>query len=354
MLIGILTFHWATNYGAVLQAYALQTAIRKHGAEAIIIDYYPKRLKPGFAGCFCTRHPTKIPENILHFIKEKKIERFRRDKLITTEYCEDSRQINKLQYSFDCYISGRAPLWHEGFTRAGSNRMNFVYFLDFVPADRIIASYAASFGAAEYPDDLLEGVKKNLERFDFLSLRESGGLALVQALGLENACLVPDPTLLLEKSDYEPLIKRQKSSGNYAFSYMLHGKENDARELLEAIRAKKVNIISSSVDGITDWLSHIYYSDIVITNSYHGIVFSIIFEKPFVAILIDKSGMNDRIITLLNRLGLQDRIYCGDTSVISRSIAWDSVLTKLRAFRDDGELYIGKILSYKKESKNEG
>lgn len=355
MLIGILTFHWATNYGAVLQTYALQTALRKYGAQATVIDYYPKRLKPSFAGCFYTRHQKKIKKNILQYIKEKRIERFRRSRLHRTAYCRDSRKINELENNFDCYICGSDQVWNEWFVRKGNKRTDFVYFLDFVPADKIIASYAASFGTAEYPADLLPEVRKNLERFDFLSLRENSGLELVRTLGFENACLVPDPTLLLEKDDYKQLINRNEPKRRrYAFSYILHDRENDAKALLEAISENNIDIRSCAAGGISDWLSCIYYSDIVITNSFHGIVFSIIFEKPFVAILIKKSGMNDRIITLLSRLGLENRIYRGDASVISENIDWNIVAPKLEAFRNEGKRYIQRILSYKKEQKNEG
>ena len=100
--------------------------------------------------------------------------------------------------------------------------------------------------------------------------------------------------------------------------------------------------------GVETWLGRIHNSEVVITNSFHGMVFSILFEKPFAAILIKNSGMNDRIITLLSALGLENRIFDGDLKILNEKIDWESVRVKLDSYRKIGYDYLSKILNHKK------
>ena len=167
-------------------------------------------------------------------------------------------------------------------------------------------------------------------------------------MGLSLYGVVPDPTLLLNKEDYEKLIIHCGEK-NYAYVYMLHSKEKDAHKIVEHLKKIGKNILFADTESIEQWLTNIYYSDVVITNSFHGIVFSIIFERLFVAVLIEGSGMNDRILTLLGKLGLENRIYSGSNDIINKPINWNCVKERLDNFRQIGYDYTEKILNCKKE-----
>ncbi len=348
MKIGIMTFHWATNYGAVMQAYALSEYLTRNGADVRIIDYYPYRLKTNKLNAFRTRHLSHVPQRLRTVEKEKNIEAFRRKYLRRTKYYSSNRKLQKENFAFDCFICGSDQIWNESFLSGGERKKTYSYLLNFAPANKIIASYAASFGVTKYKENLKKHLKKYLKRFDFVSVRENSGLDILNGIGINNACVVPDPTLLLKKSDYEKLLSENIYTEKYTFVYLLHGKMNNAADVIEYSQQQGNKTIKCGNVGIEDWLTRIYYAEHVITNSFHGIVFAIIFQKPFTAILIKGSGMNDRISTLLDTVGLTNQIYRGDTAVFNNKIDWDMVSHKLEQYREIGYDYIKNILSYQK------
>ncbi len=350
MKIGIITFHWAANYGAVLQAYALCEYLQDLGHDAEIINFYPPRYKKNIFRAIMTKHLKLIPKRIKEIPKEQEIEKFRTAYLRRSEYYSGNKKLKQKQPIYDCYICGSDQIWNMSFLRYGERRKTYTYFLDFAPKEKILASYAASFGTEIYADDLHDDIKKYLKRLDFVSVREKTGLDIVNGLGIYNACVVPDPTLLLPKQCYEKFLQNKDPKTEYAYSYMLHGRERDADILFKQLKKSGIDIVYSSNGGIENWLTEIYCSKIVITNSFHGVVFSIIFEKPFVAVLIEGSGMNDRILTLLHKLGLEDRIFNGDISIIHKAINWQTALQKLNQYRESGIDFLNKVLSYKKDA----
>lgn len=351
MKIGVLTFHWATNYGAVLQAYALCKYLSDLGHEVKIIDYYPTRYKKNVIRAFFTRHIKLIPTRLKDIKKEKQIEKFRINNFDRTKHYSSFCNLEKQTQQFDCYICGSDQIWNMSFLKHGEGKKTYTYFLGFVHDEKIIASYAASFGTEYIPDDLKEDITKLLQRFDFISVRERTGLKIVNELGFYNACIVPDPTILLRRKEYEQFIKHYKKEKNYAFAYILHRREKDAIKIYQYLKKRDIAIVHCNNSGVYEWLTEIYNSKMVITNSFHGIVFSILFEKPFVAILIEGSGMNDRIITLLDEVGLSNRIFNGNIDIINEKINWRNVTEKIDNYRQIGISYIDQILSYKKDIK---
>lgn len=351
MKIGILTFHWSTNYGAVLQTYALKKACEKYNTEVSVINYYPKHYKKRFVKIFLTRHLSVVKNRLIELPKEKNIEKFRAKYFNRTRYYESNAELRECLPQFDCYISGSDQIWNMSFTEFGEKKKTFTYFLDFVPDDKIIAAYAASFGTEKCKEDLRDDIADKLRRYDFISLRESTGVEIVKNLGIKQSSLVPDPTLLLKQEDYIKLTDDCVKKGKYAFLYILHNRKKDARELIKAAKDIDCKIISSTKEEVEEWLGNIRNAEIVITNSFHGVVFSIVFEVPFVALLIrgSGSGMNDRIITLLEKLGLEDRIYRGDTGIIQKPIEWENVREKLSLYRNCGYEYLDEILNVNKK-----
>ena len=258
--------------------------------------------------------------------------------------------LKKAKFDYDCYISGSDQVWNTSFLKGGERKKTYSYFLDFAPDDKILASYAASFGVTKFPEDLKKDLEKSLKRFDIVSVREKTGLDIVKDAGANEAFLVPDPTLLLKKEDYEKFVKDSKTEKGYTFLYMLGNHKKDAGEVLTYAEEKGLKTVECEGVGIEDWLSEIYHSDLVVTNSFHGTVFSILFEKPFVSLLIEGSGMNDRLTTLLEKLELSDRIYKGETKIIDEEIDWQKVNENLNVLRKSGYEYLERIMDLEEKS----
>lgn len=348
MKIGILTFHWASNYGAVLQAYALQKFLEQMGNDVEIIDYYPSRYKKNLLYLFSSKRIRRVPEHLLEIRKERKIVPFRDEMLKKTSYYPSNNALKKAEFNYDCVICGSDQIWNESFLQCGEGKKTCTYFLDFVKSGVVKASYAASFGTVQYAEELKNDLKRMLHDFDFISVREYTGLDILKDVGIDHTCVTPDPTLLLDPACYMQHVTPDHNEKN-AFVYMLHEKKRDAIPLVHYAKKSDFAIRECGIIGIRQWLSAIFNSDLVITNSFHGVVFSVLFHRPFVAILIDGSGMNDRIVTLLNKLGLQERIFNGDTSIIDKEINWNDIDIKLADYRHEGYEYIMQVLNFNKK-----
>ena len=242
--------------------------------------------------------------------------------------------------------------------------------LDFADIGKPRIAYAASFGTKEWREDQ-EAARAGafLRKFDKISVREESGVALVKALsGRTDAQCLLDPTLLQPADFYREVMARQQGAriedaSPYIFRYMLE-EFDDARPSQKAFdivrscvgisRIKTDRIPVSGVLGplcrlldvtakilIPDWLSKIAHADFVFTNSFHGTVFAVLFHRPFVSLLLrgKMSGMNERSLSLLAKLGLSERaVYADETekieSVVNRPIQWEKVEERLKRLRN--------------------
>ena len=158
--IGIMTFHWATNYGAVLQAWALQHFLDEHHYNAEIIDYRPKEYKLSYIRCFFTRNPHHISSNIVTYKKEKAIEKFRKQHLKLTSVLYSSKnELRKAPPLYDIYISGSDQIWNPYFTMRGQRGLTLSYYLDFVPTHSRRIAYASSFGCSNIMHQVMKDRK---------------------------------------------------------------------------------------------------------------------------------------------------------------------------------------------------
>lgn len=313
MKIGIITFHWGTNYGGVLQAYALQTFLKQKGNDVVIINYAPHTFRDSFYKCFYSKNPFTIIENLKSYWKEKNIAKFRKKHLKLTERYYLPEQLIENPPIMDIYIAGSDQIWNP----YGLKSNKKIYFLPFGDEETIKLSYAASFGVTDYPENLLEEIKPLLNKFKAISVREKSGLDILKKAGILDSVLLPDPTLLLNKDDYLKLTNRekQKKPADYFF-YVLQHKQKTISDIYSYLKRNKnykivhARKIKNSVIGIEEWIENINNSNFVITNSFHGVAFSIIFEKQFVVVPIEGklAGMNDRFFTVLKKFGLIDRI----------------------------------------------
>lgn len=347
MKIGILTFHWGTNYGGVLQSFALQTFLQKHGFDSQIVNFAPPTFRDSIFRCFRTKSPKVLFSNLKNFIKEKNIEKFRKVNLNLTERYYSIKELDTLSKDFDVLITGSDQVWNP----YGIKNYDLVYFLPFKGECKKI-SYAPSFGCVEYPKDVLKKIIPLIKDFDAISVREKSGLSILGDFGINEVKLMPDPTLLLDKIDYLNLIKNtKKRKSNYAFFYTLQPNQKLIIKIYKSIDSKMKTISTlnteSSTMGIESWIGTIYYSDFVITNSFHGVIFSLLLNKNFIVIPIEGTltGMNDRIYTLLDMFDLKERlvdVFDEKTMYdkIKNPIDWDRIKKAHHKIRQEASSFL--------------
>lgn len=341
MKIAILTQPLGKNYGGILQAYALQNILIRLGHDSVIIDRqdnYPSfklllwRLA-SFVKCLIKKHIKKDPNVLVlnpiavDYITDRrlaydytKIEHFVNDNLVRSKVIRTSSGIRSfLIYSnIDCVIVGSDQVWREDYSPCITD-----YFGGFLKSyDNIrLISYAASFGLETIPiaQNNQQECNQLLRRFHSISVREKTALDLLYKEWSVDANLVLDPTLLFEKSFYEKLIEGYNGNKVGIFCYLLDD-SNEKKQIIhkvsEVLQKEIEHILlypknnegnAGQLESMLDWLYNISNSKYVVTDSYHGCVFAILFNKPFIVIANRKRGI-DRFSTLLDMLTLSHRM----------------------------------------------
>jgi len=371
MKIGISTFHSEPNYGAVLQAFALQTFLGENGYDPFFIDYRrnpPSRNLRNYIGHSVTGTAAKLALNR----RRKDFHDFRLKYLNVSEtiYANKDDLINNPPKA-DAYICGSDQIWNPNFFRGENDEC--AYFLKFGSTDIARIAYAPSFGVSSLSQEWTKRVSYNLERFDAVSVREKNALSIASTLGRKDAVWVPDPTLLLQADKYKKLFNLSATNNNYIFSYIL---DKPSREVIlqtkayvsqffsspcfEAYERNNTKVFLRGVLAPCSWLSMLMNSKFVMTNSFHCAVFSILFRRPFIIIPLAgaTAGMNGRIESLLEKTGLEDRIvreYDKDNvmKLCKNEINWDTVEEKINDFAKIGALFLSTSL-HNSSTKKEG
>lgn len=347
MKIAILTQPLRTNFGGILQDYALQTALKRLGHEPITIDYacrYTKsrwlmgRMKSILTG---SKHHIQFP----HYNRagQENLNRFIHQHMNMTKPVDaPSKQIID-EINPDAIVVGSDQVWSPW----ANVPLDFLgnMYLDFIPnykGKRI--AYAASFGGGEwtYTKEWGEKCAACAKKFDAISVREDSGVHLCKEhLGVE-ATHVLDPTLLLTGADYERLLIRPAKKTNILFAYVLDTSEEKVTFLnmvadhfgLE-LKIQGANDDLNWDDSIEDWLSDIRDAAMVVTDSFHGSVFAIQFHRPLFSFVNLRRG-GDRFTSLLSKLNLDDRIVTTDTNLsdLKTDIDWTCIDENLKKERD--------------------
>lgn len=347
MKIGILTHPLAANYGGVLQCYALNTYLRKLGYDTIVIDrksnksFFIKRIIRNILKALHHPryyHPNQVDRtvNIRPFIEKN---------ITTTSPINTSKEINKIcnKYDLKAVIVGSDQVWRYSYAM----KFGYNYFLDFVPDNVIKISYAASFGLNKwyYTAEQTEKIKNLLSKFKALSIREDEGIDLLkQNTGLQAVHLI-DPTLLLDIEDYDKITSNRLINEKYIFVYWL-GDKSDIINSINRYENKGYKIVSIYLrdnrpqESIGDWLSLIKNADLVITDSFHGCVFSIIFNVPFINYSND-SGGNGRIRSLFKQLGIENKLINPEAA-----LDYTVVNTIIKSEQQKSNEYLTKNLFY--------
>lgn len=343
MKVGILTFHWATNYGAVLQCYALQQTLTRLGMDVEVINYKPRRYDDSLYRFFKQHKYKNLTEYSTLRKKERAIGVFRRKNLNLTRRVHTCAEIGKLAKRYDLIVSGSDQVMNPSFLMWGesSKRRSPSYFLGFPYEGRRVA-YAVSFGCVEYPQEARELATHYMGAFDAIGVRENTGVAIVESMGRSDAVVVPDPTILLPSEYYDSLATeggrrggRGVESGDYAYCFFLRNEE-ERRAQLGAVMSDKglpfEELMWNNDDGdysIQGWLRKIRNAKCVLTDSFHCMVMCLKLHKPFVVVtdVEGNEGMNDRFYSLLGRLGLSERVvYKG--ALANQTIALDKSASK--------------------------
>lgn len=336
MKIGIITHPLEYNYGGLLQNYALQHVLRSFGHNVHTIDkvffkHYRKRTIVLLLKRFIKRIIGKeisISEKQYCYIK-KNCTNFVKENINVTKAFQNDKELKSIikKYKFEAYVVGSDQVWRPAFA-------NNIYndFLDFCQDKENIKrlAYAASFGISEWEfnEEQTKECSRLAKLFDAISVREDSGIALCKEhLGVD-ATHVLDPTLLLEKEDYIKLVEKAQepiSEGNL-FCYILdnnesiekgiHNIENKLSLKGFQVKAKKEkwtfkcgeNIKERVIPSPTKWLRAFMDAKMVFTDSFHGCVFSIIFNKPF-WVIGNKERGNARFDSLLKQFNLESRRF---------------------------------------------
>lgn len=332
MRIGILTFHWATNYGAVLQSYALQEYLQEKGYDVEIINY-----KPYWYDFWLKyiRRPwllRNLKKDLLGRRKERKLMSFRKKYLNLTRRYYSNNQMKNSYFDYDIVISGSDQILNPTYTLSGEESPTSAYFLTAFPNSMRIG-YAVSFGCNEYPEKALRYAKSWIVNFDRIGVREQTGLSILKSMEYpREGKVVPDPTILRGRALFKEIAIEHIEEKDYICAYIL-------RKHVE-IKNEKVVYIDDFHNPLSmeQWLGVIIGSKYLITNSYHGMIVAILNHIPF-SVLADAFDMNDRFYTLLNYLELTDRILSGISEFSLSNIEvidWENVETKLSTYRQIG------------------
>ncbi|HQQ87827.1 MAG TPA: polysaccharide pyruvyl transferase family protein [Smithellaceae bacterium] len=317
MKIAILTFHKSGNYGAALQAYALARFLIQLGNEVFFIDYLPDYyFKKEINSWFLGFRPSTIKKNIVSRYRWNKFKRYL--PLSTRKYITPISLINNPPIA-DAYICGSDQIWNTSLL----GRFDTNYFLGFVPDDKLRIAYAPSCAGdrklAEHKD-ILNGL---LKKFDALSIREENDGKFLQSLSDVNIQTVLDPTLML--GDYSPLISKRPNKKDYLLIYCVAEVPNNLANIVKyysnVFKLVSIDITNWTASscankhikdlGPVEFLNYVYHSSFIITNSFHGTVFSVLFNKPFQVLKLahDFSSRQVRLDNILDSLELTEYVY---------------------------------------------
>ncbi len=356
MKIGIVTYHRSHNYGALLQAVALRTVLQEMGHQAFFVDYWPDHQKKRYELFAWKRFKNmslggKLKYLLMFLLKLYPVLQrrfnfgtFLRDRILPYCISEES--------TFDVIIYGSDQIW-----RKQKEAYNPVYFgHNRFKASKHI-SYAASMGSIPSDSTDKTYVKSLLSHLNAISVRESDLESFLQELGVSDVTEVLDPTFLIEPTGWDLFVKKKQSvSSPYLIFYEMQKNVFDTEDVARFAKERGLKIIylSGNVDsypnsskkttaGPYEFLALIRSAEFVITTSFHGLAFSIIYNRPFFASFSSNSG---RAKSLLDKLSLSDFLLPFGQKIPQRfsPIDWEKVNEKKRSLARSSLSYLKSAL----------
>ncbi len=359
MEIGILTYHRSHNYGALLQSIATRLVLQEMGNNVYYVDYWPgyhQRMYAFFNWKVLRKNVIAAVRYIIHFLFTKSLISQRRANMFhfIETYIEPYCKRTSYDYKYDAIIYGSDQIWRKQPEGVGYNP---VYFgVNDLTAKKHI-SYAASMGELPSTSKDKMKVKELVSHLDSISVRENDLAELLRTMGYDDVSICLDPTLLLKKSQWNEIFKETKYSGKkYILFYDLmpdsfcvdnikafaKSRGMELRVLHVSAKRKETynDIYTVAPDMFVDLIRN---AEFVFTSSFHGLVFSIIYNKPFYASFARNSG---RAKSLLDNLGLSDYLLppMSDLPFSFANINYSKVGNKLSLYREKSLSYIRKSL----------
>lgn len=360
MKIGIITIQNSSNYGAMLQTYALQSFLEKYDYLVEVINYDNPYMSKGLD---LIRHGTNLIEiyymalDLLNFRARKKMihnfHSFSRDYLNLTRKYSKSELLHGISESYDVYISGSDQIWNPNVT---AGEVDEVYFCGMAQKGSRVISYASSFGGYDFLDESKnEKIKSLLKKYSAISTRETGYIEKVTCLTGKRIIKVMDPVFLLSKDEWYSSMNIQVITGKpYILIYVMskhaevlekvlqmnEGKNFDIIMFGETlIRKKNIHYVMDA--GPKEFLSFFRNASFIVTNSFHGTAFGLIFNKN-IRVLNNAKNMN-RIYDLLEALNL-GAILIKDENILEMDgqIDYEAVNKYLKMLIDESKKYLTK------------
>lgn len=364
MKIKTITCHDVYNVGASLQAYALQQYLMNLGHDVEIIDYKPDYLSKHY-NIRAVNNPRfdrpiirtvylamKLPGRLkaLKSERKKNFDQFRREKLkLTSKRYHSNEELIAELPDADLFICGSDQIWNPLF----QNGKDAAFFLNFVPENKKKVSYAASFAVETISESDKIRMQQWLRKFDAISVREKSGLFILESMGLKGKC-VCDPVLLLNREKWDSIIQSFDSE-KYLFMYDFDSSAFVMEVVQRIAKERNLKIYSFFESPIADkvlknlgpqeFLGVIKNADVVLSNSFHATVFSVIYHKEFYVIERDEA-INTRMKDFLTLLGLEERLISKEIlKILNREVNWKNVDEQLILVIEESKEYLRKISS---------
>lgn len=341
--IGIVTFHRALNYGAILQCYALYKILStKYDCE--VINYYSKQMEsiyyPKMSIVSLIKKIINFlmnPKRIIH--NNRRVHKFNdfRKKCLKLSNKYSSSNIKNANSKYDAFISGSDQVWNPD-----CNCCDPIFYLSFAEKNKKF-SYAASFGADRFDDKNYNYLRQNLYGFNNYSVREPEGIEILKKIGIEKGYVDCDPVFLLSKGEWASMCSLKRSN-NYVLVYNMAKQKNANSFALELAKKNGLDILYVNHSGSKvvpsgmrnkddlgplDFLSLILNANYVVTTSFHGLAFSLIFNIPFYYELDSaEKNKNSRLLNLVSCYELQK--YNITSKDISNVYDWDTINSKIK------------------------
>lgn len=371
-MIGIITFHRAINYGAVLQAYALSKYINDIGGNVEIIDYKSNFISKFYNPLYPINK--KLIKNLILYPfvmnKHRKFNTFIQNKIPLSKPVYSTEELMALSKKYNKIITGSDQVWNNKWTGFDKN-----YFLDFCEKSKKY-SYAASFGFSSIPRELQQEYYNLLSDFNYITVRELDGKKIISDLLGKNVDIMPDPVCLLKKEDWNKLIYREKNSKNkkpYLLLYTLENSEKifdlakkiandknlEIRYICDSLKHKQKFKYESFISP-QEFVSLFFNAEYIITNSFHGSMFSLIFNKKFFIKLQNSKGApNSRLVHLIDTYKLQEIVldenqdFSNDYDDRINSVDLKKINAILKLEQEKASKYLKELLDKNKENKEE-
>lgn len=372
MKIGIITFHFASNQGAALQCYALQTYLQAMGHEAEVINYRPpyhvvrysawknpflvargnwRKNQNAALGKRSYIAARGFSRGVVASLKQTDKERYEIFRSFTSEFLHQTKEYKSLTQlqsdppQMDVYVSGSDQLWNTDFL---DYRFDGAYFLDFGSSEVKRITYAVSPKEHYSAEELFE-LKKLIKGLDAVCIREHNeDLASILE---DDLTVAVDPTLLLDADAYAAIERKRLCKEPYLFVYGLENSQQLDSAVKTISAARNLKVINGtphrtrlSVEcekvhqyGPREFLSYIRHADFVVTNSFHGTAFSVIYQRPFV--VLTHSTRGKRMVELLGNLGISERIWRNGDCPWQNEIPYHAVQEQIAGLRTIAKHY---------------